>query len=573
MHDKQTTDNTSSAWFWNALFKGWPIYGESIVATLLLNLFTLAIPLFVMNVYDRVVPNSAIETLWVLAIGASIVIGFDFVLRTLRGYFLDIAGKRADLEMSSSLLKQLLGTRLEARIGSTGSLASNLRDFDGLRDFFTSATLATLIDIPFLFVFLVAIWMIGGPVVIVPLLAVPAVLLTSILIEIPLNKAVQDSFRESTQKHAILVEALAASETIKCQCAEPSILARWTALVSKVAKSGLRSKLWSSLAVNLTTLIHQFTSIATVVYGVHLIKDGELTVGALIASTILSGRALAPLTSVASLLIRYRQSMTALHALNKLMAQPLDHIDGENYLQRPPAQGAIEFREVTFSYPRQEAPALRDITLKIAPGEHVAIIGRIGSGKSTLQRLILNLYQPQQGTVLLDGIDIRQISPQQLRSQTGYVSQDIVLFRSSLRENIAFSTPTAHDEDILAAAQLAGVDDFARLHPMGYDMPIGERGEGLSGGQRQAVALARALLNAPQILLLDEPTGSMDTRAEMAWLQRFTPFSEGRTLILVTHRASLLPLVQRVIVLEQGRIVADGPRDEVLQRINRTGNP
>ncbi len=559
----------SSNWFWKTILKGWPIYSESILASLLVNLFALAIPLFVMNVYDRVVPNNAMDTLWVLAIGALLVASFDFLLRTLRAWFIDVAGKRADLALSSTIFEKLLGTRMEARSGASGATANHMREFEGLRDFFTSASLTTLIDLPFLLIFLTVIWMIGGPIVIVPLLAVPIVLIAALIIQIPLHNAVSETYKESTQKHAILVEALAGSETIKSENAEGVMQQQWEHYVEKLAKSGIQSKLWSTLAVNFTTFSHQLTTIGVVFYGVHQISAGEMSVGALIASTILTGRALAPLTGISSLLIRYRQSVVALKALHGVMEKPVDRPATTRFLQRPTIEGAIEFRQVSFQYPHQEENALSDLSFKVEPGEHLAIIGRIGSGKSTLQKLLIGLYQPQQGTLLVDNTHLAQIDPAQLRRSIGYVSQDIVLFRGTLRDNISLGTPQATDEEILEAAQLAGVDAFATQHPKGYDMEIGERGEGLSGGQRQAVAMARALLSKPPIILLDEPTSSMDSSAENSWKKRFEPFLKDRTLILVTHRSSLLSLADRLLVLDQGKLVADGPREQVIQALNQ----
>lgn len=506
--------------------------------------------------------------------------GFDFLLRTLRSYFIDIAGKRADLALSSSIFEKLLGTRMEAQDNSSGAVANHMREFEGLRDFFTSASLTTLIDLPFLVIFLIVIWMIGGPIVIIPLLAVPIVLTAALLIQIPLHKAVSETFKESNQKHAILVEALSGNETIKSEGAEGVMQQKWEYYIQKLAKSGMKSKLWSTLATNFTTFMHQATTIGIVIYGVHQISAGEMSVGALIASTILTGRALAPLTGIAGLLLRFRQSKVALKALHGMMAKPVDRPESTEYLQRPPPEGSIELRDISFHYPQaadensegtrnSEDNALNKINLSISAGEHIAIIGRIGSGKSTLQKLLLGLYQPQEGAILIDNTHLNQLDPATIRREMGYVSQDIVLFKGTLRENISFANPEADDDAVLAAAKLAGVDEFASQHPKGYDLMIGERGVGLSGGQRQTVAMARAILLQPPIILLDEPTSSMDSGAEQSWKNRFTPFLKNRTLILVTHRSSLLSLADRVVVLDKGRIAADGPRDQVLQALKK----
>ncbi|MBT3196378.1 MAG: type I secretion system permease/ATPase [Gammaproteobacteria bacterium] len=559
----------SHFWFWKTILKGWPIYSESIFASFMVNIFTLASPLFVMNVYDRVVPNNAMETLWVLAIGALLVAGFDFLLRTLRAYFIDVAGKRADLALSATIFEQLMGTRMEARDPASGAVANHMREFEGLRDFFTSASLTTLIDLPFLAIFLAVIWMIGGPIVWIPMVAIPVVILSALILQVPLHRAVSETFKEATQKHAILVEAISGAETIKSENAEGVMQQKWEHYVEKLAKSGMKSKLWSTLAINFTTFTHQATTIAIVVFGVHQISAGEMSVGALIACTILTGRALAPLAGIAALLIRYRQSMVALRALHGLMQKPVERPATTHFLHRPPIQGAIELRQVSFQYPNQEENALHNLNFTIQPGERVAIIGRIGSGKSTLQKLLLGLYQPQEGSILVDHTHLNQLDPAQLRRAIGYVSQDIVLFRGTLRDNVKLGNPQASDEELLSAAVLAGVDTFARQHPKGYDMDIGERGEGLSGGQRQAVAMARALLMKPAIVLLDEPTSSMDNSAEHSWKERFTPFLKGRTLILVTHRSSLLSLADRLIILDRGKVAGDGPREKVLQALNQ----
>ncbi len=555
-------DEAPSGWFWKTLLKGWPVYSESILASLLINLFTLAIPLFVMNVYDRVVPNDALETLWVLALGALLVISFDFILRTLRAWFIDLAGKWSDLTLSSYIFEKLVGTRMDIRSRSPGAVANHMREFEGLRDFFTSASLTTLIDLPFLVISLLAIWIIGGPIVMIPLLAVPIVLLFSLIAQIPMHKAASKTFKESTEKHAFLVETLAAAETVKSENAELVVQRRWEQYVEKLAQSGIKSRFWASLATNFTSFSHQLTTVLMVIFGVHLISDGEMSVGALIACTILSGRALAPLSAISSLLVRYRQSLVALKALHKLMGKPVDRPATTRFLQRPEIKGEIEFRNVHFHYPEREENALTDLSFTIQPGEHVALIGRIGSGKSTLQKLLLGLYTPQEGAILVDNTHLGQIDPDQLRRSIGYVSQEIVLFKGTLRENISFGNPQSSDEEILEAARLAGIDSFADHHPEGYDMEIGERGEGLSGGQRQAIAMARALLATPPIILLDEPTSAMDQRAEKGWKERMTSFLQGRTLILVTHRSSLLSLADRLIVLEDGKVVADSPREQ-----------
>lgn len=555
-------------WFWGTLAKSWHIYLEVLVASLLINLFALASPLFVMNVYDRVVPNHAVETLWVLALGAAIVFGFEFLMRTLRGYFIDLAGKKSDIILASMIFEQVMGTRLSAHPRSVGAFANHLLEFESFRDFFTSTTLTTLVDLPFTLLFLLVIWAIGGDLVFVPIAAIPLVLLISFLLQFPLRKAVEQSFRASAQKHGMLVEALAALENIKTMQAEGMLQRRWEQLLGQIAKSSLRSRFLSALAVNATLLVQQVTTIAVVIFGVYLIKSGDLSTGALIASTLLTGRALAPLGQVAGLMMRYHQSRAALNAINHIMALPLERPEGQDFVHRPVLQGAIAFKNVSFQYPTQPLKALQNVSFQIRAGERVGIIGRVASGKTSLAKLLLNLYQTEDGSVLLDGIDNRQIDPADLRRNVGYVPQDSVLFYGTVKENIVMGAPYLDDAALVKAAQLAGVDEFVNQHPLGFDLPIGERGEGLSGGQRQAIALARALLHNPPILLMDEPSNAMDNNSEEQFKARLLPYLEGKTLVLITHRTSLLSLVDRLIVVDNGKIVADGAKEAVIQALS-----
>lgn len=556
-------------WFWSTLLRQWPVYAEVAIAALLINIFALASPLFVMNVYDRVVPNNALDTLWVLAIGAFIVYGFDFLLKTLRGYFVDSAGRAADIVMASRLFEQVMGIKMAARPASAGGFASNLREFETLRDFFTSATLTAVVDLPFVLLFIVIIWVIGGPVALVPTLAVPLVIGVGLALQVPLNRIVRRTFRETTQKHGLLVEAINGLETIKSVGAEGRMQRAWERLVALTAQSGNEARLLSALTVNFAALAANLVYIAIVIVGVYEIAAGNMTMGALIACTIIGGRAMAPLGQVAALLTRFNQAKTSLEALNGIMAMPVERPAQARFVNRPSLRGEIEFREVTFTYPQQKLAALSRVSFKIAAGERIGLIGRIGSGKSTIEKLILGLHEPQQGSILIDGTDIRQIDPADLRRNIGCVPQDVFLFQASLRENITLGAGYADDEMVLRAARVAGVDDFAARHPMGYDLPVGERGENLSGGQRQAIAVARALLLDPPILVLDEPTSAMDNAAENRLKARLMREVGGRTLILVTHRSSMLALVDRLIVMDAGRVVADGPKERVLKALQQ----
>lgn len=551
-------------WFWGTILRFWPIYGEVFIASILVNSFALASPLFIMNVYDRVVPNHAIETLWVLAIGVATVFVFDLLLRTLRGYFIDMAGKKADVILSATIFEKVMGIKMASRSNSVGSFANSMQEFESFREFFTSTTLTTLIDLPFAFLFIFVIWMIGGELAYIPLAAIPLAIIVSLIIQIPLGRTIQHLFRHSGQKSATLIETLTGLETIKSIGAESPIQRKWEQTIGSIAKYSQRSRILSSMAINFTAFLQQMASVSVVVFGVYKISEGEITMGALIASTILTGRALAPLGQVAGILTRYHQSKAALNSLNSLMNLPVERPSGREFLHRPEFKGGVTFKNVTFRYPDQPTDALSEISFSIKPGEKVAFIGRVGSGKSSIEKLILGLYEPTEGSILLDGTDIRQVDPVDLRSNIGYAPQDVVLFFGSVRDNIAMGAPFAEDAAILRAAEVAGVTEFVNRHPAGFDLPVGERGEGLSGGQRQSVAVARALLLEPPVLVLDEPTNAMDNSTEEQFKKKLAAELPGKTLLLVTHKASLLSLVDRIIVMDQGNLLADGPREQVL---------
>ena len=555
-------------WFWGALARSWRIYGEVVLATVLINFFTILSPLFFMNVYDRVVPNKAVETLWVLAIGIFAMYVFDLLLKALRGYFIDVAGRRADLMLSGALYEQVMDMRLDERRQPVGMLANNLREFESLRDFFTSATIATLVDLPFVFVFVLVIAAIGGwQMAAVPLAAIPAVLAVGFVLQAPLRDRIRRVFAASEEKHAALIETLAGIEAVKSLGAASHLQKKWESLVEYVAAESLVTRFLSAFAVNFSAFVQLVVAVAVVVVGVYLVADNLLTTGGLIACTIIAGRAIAPLTQVAALLTRYHQAMSALAALDKLMSAPVERPRGASFLSRPRFRGEVQFREVEFHYPGRELNAVNGASFAVRAGDRVGIIGRVGSGKSTLAKLLVGLYQPQSGGILVDGTDIRQIDPADLRRNIGYLPQSIVLFSGSVRYNLALGAPQASDEAILRAARLAGLDEHLARHPQGYDLPVGERGEALSGGQRQLVALARALLLDPPILLLDEPAQAMDRSSEERLKQHLAADFGDRTMLIVTHRESMLSVVNTLLVVDGGKVVACGPKDQVMRTL------
>lgn len=555
------------SWFWGSVFSFTPIYLEVVVAAILLNTFAIASPIFTMIVYDRVVPNQAFDTLHVLALGVFMAFAFDFVLRTLRGYFLDRAGKDLDKKISARIFQQILGIKMAAGPQSSGAFASNIREFETLRDFFTSASLAAIVDMPFLFLFLFVIWYIGGPVFLVPAIIIPTVIVISLLVQIPMRRAVERSYREVAQKHATLVETINGLDSIKAASAEGRRQRDWDGYVNASAASAMASRFWSSISVNFTLFASNLATVGTIVWGVYRTADGLMTTGAMVAVSMLVSRAMAPLAQISGLIVRFHQSWTSLRGLNRLMALPIERPHGKIFLRRPNIEGAIEFRNVKFKYPGQQGLALDGVSFKINAGERVGIVGRIGSGKTTVERLIVGLYEPDDGAVMIDSTDIRQLDPADLRQNIGCVLQDGSLFFGTVKDNITLGAPYVEEGAILRAAVTSGVESFTKGHPLGFDLPVGEGGKMLSGGQRQSIVIARALLMDPPILVLDEPTSSMDNSTEAAFKQRLGEILPGKTLVLVTHRNSMLSLVDRLIVIDGGKVVADGPKATVLDAL------
>ncbi len=557
----------SRHWFWGVVLEQRGVYRDVLLAALLINLFALAFPMFSMNVYDRVVPNHAVETLWALAIGVCLVLAADLGMRLLRSRFVDEASARIDVQLSAQLMERVLGMRLEHRPSSVGSFAQNLRGFEQVRDFIASSTVTTLIDLPFALLFLaVMVW-------ISPWLALPVVVAGVLILGLGwalqkrLQELAQTTHRASATRNATLIESLHGIETIKSQGAEASVQAKWERTNAFLSATHIRMRSLSTLATSSTGVITQAVTVAIIVIGVYLINERLLTMGALIACSTLAGRALAPAGQLVGLLMQYQGVRTSLQSLNQLMAQPQERPAGRSFLQRPQMNGDIELRGVSFNYPGREDKVLDNLNIKIVAGERVALIGRVGSGKSTIQRLMMGLYQPTEGAVLIDGTDLRQLDPADVRRNQAYVSQDITLFFGSLRENIAFGLPFADDSAVRDAAEVACMSDFVARHPRGFDMPVGERGDSLSGGQRQCVGLARAVLHNAPILLLDEPTSAMDFSTEAQVTQRIGAYAADKTVVLVTHRTSMLAMVNRVIVIDGGKVVADGPRDRIMEAL------
>lgn len=551
-------------WFWSIVAKSRAVFSFAIIASLFINLFALISPLFVMNVYDRVIPNNAIETGWALGIGALIAFLFDFFFRTIRGYLIDFAGKKTDILAANKIYDHVLNIKLSERPKSAGAFANILRDFDAVREFFTSATITVIVDLPFTLLFLFFVYQLGGNIALIIIGLIALVVVVGLIIQMSLKKLVRKSMLAGQARHGLLVETIQGLETIKANHADSRFRAGYAEYITNDAVLAKKSRMLSALGVNFATLVQQSASVIIILNGMYLVQSGDMTMGGLIACVILGGRALSPVGQIANLITKYHQASGALKNLDSIMNANVERPEGREFLRRPNLSGALSFENVNFSYKNDGNLALQDISFNIEAGERVGLIGRVGSGKSTLAKLILGLYEPQNGVILADGTDVRQIDPSDIRNATAYIAQDIVLFQGTVRENITASNPEATDEEILACAKASGVDDFVSRHPMGYDAPVGEQGAFLSGGQRQSLALARAMITNPNILVCDEPTSSMDTQAEEAFCDLVNDQAKGKTLILVTHKYSMMQMVDRLILMHQGKIIMDGPREEVI---------
>ncbi|ATH76095.1 MAG: type I secretion system permease/ATPase [Halomonas sp.] len=558
-------------WFWGVIRENRRLYRDIVLGSLAINLFAVAMPLFVLNVYDRVVPNQATETLWVLAVGIFIVLCFDLALRLMRSSFVDLAASRADVKLSSSIMAKSLGLRLEERPASTGSFTSTLQSFESVRAFIGSATILGIVDLPFVLMFAAIIALINPWLVLPVLVGIVFVLLYALAAQGKLHELSQTTWEVGAQRNSLLVESISQLENVKALRAESRIQRQWEKATAFLAKTGSQLKMVSTSVSNVAQWAQHSIAVCVIIVGVYQIIQGNLTQGGLIAAYMLSSRAMAPISQAAALLAQYHQSSTALESLNNVMDKKSERHEGKSYVEKPSFEGNIRLEKVTLRYPNEERDALREVSIHVKAGEKVALLGRIGCGKSSLNKLIMGFYQPTAGAVLVDNVDIRQLDPLHLRRHIGYVPQDVSLFSGSLRDNIVAGggNDRVDDEALLRALELAGLEALVNGHPHGVDLQVGERGQALSGGQKQSVAIARALVQDPPILLLDEPTSSMDNASEEAFKANLTQISAGKTILVVTHRTSLLSLVDRIIVMDAGKVVADGPRDTVVEALRQ----
>ena len=566
----ETQEQKNDHWFWGTIALSWRIYRDVLIASLLINIFALVGPLFTMNVYDRVVPNQAIDTLWVLASGVFLVYIFDFIIRMLRGYFVDIAGKKSDILISANIFERVMGMKLVNRPVSIGAFASNLKDFESIRDFITSATILSVIDLPFVIIFLLVIAYVGSALVFIPIAAIILIILYGFLIQPTLRSSIEKTFKASSQKNATLIEGLNGIETIKTLRMEGAMQSRWERSTAYISEWSIRSKLISSSATNICLFIQQTSIVIVIIYGVYLIGAGEVTMGGLIATVLLTARAISPVSQATNLSTRFYHAKAAYGSLNSIMNQPVERQNNTEYLNLEKIKGDISFEDVSFTYPNEKESVLKNINIKIDEGERVGFLGKVGSGKSTIFKLILKLYDPDQGMIKFDGLDSNQINIDELRKHIGYIDQNPNLFFGTLKDNIVSGFPEASDEQMLAVSKLSGVDVFASRHPLGYSMPVGEHGEKLSVGQRQSVAIARALIGQSPILLLDEPTSALDKANENLLKNNLLKSTSKKTLLLITHRTSMLDIVDRIIVIEGGKVVADGPKKDIINSLTKS---
>ena len=549
-------------WFWSTIWKNRSSYTHAAIASLVTNLFALGTSLFSMIVYNRVIPSNAMSSLLVLVSGMVLVLLVDYLTRSIRNKFLSLAGVDSDLTLADRLFSRVLDLKFESRKGSVGALANTLKEFEHIREFFASATLVSMIDVPFAFVFLFAMYLIGGLMVLPVLAGILILVAATVYVQPRLKALAKHSFEDGQSKHSVLVESLTGLETLKLVGAGGFMRRRLRAVLERQADVSEQMKTDTHFITNISQTVQQLVQMFVVTVGAVLVTTGEFGYGAIIACTILSGKALAPFAQLTQILVRLNQIGVSYGALSDLMGQPVEHPEEKSFLPRRKFKGDVELRDVTFSYPDQQSPVIQNVSFKVEAGERVAILGHIGSGKTTIGRLLAGLYEPQDGKILVDNIDIKQIAPADLRENLGISMQDVWLMSSTLESNISLGAVEVSTEDVLRAAKIAGVSDFADKHPDGFKMLMKERGESLSGGQRQAVSLARSLARRPQIIILDEPTSSMDSRSEQLFVKRFKEELPDATLILITHRTSLLSLVDRVIIMENGRVAGMGTTEQ-----------
>lgn len=556
-------------WFWELALRDWKRYPDVMVATVCANLLALGTTLFSMQIYDRVIPAQSEPTLWVLFAGVLMAIGFEFLLRLMRTHVTDTIGKRADLVISDRVFGRALRLRSDARPPSTGSFISQLRELEQVRELITSSTIGTLVDLPFLLLFIAALWWVSEPLAWVALAALPLMVLPGLLMQRPLARLCQEGTREAMVRHAVLVEAVQGLDDIKLLRAEGRFLGQWNHANTVAARVSARTRLITGLMLGWTQAVQGLVYATVLVVGAQMVMKGQMTTGTLVAASMLASRMMSPLAQMAAVMARWQQAKVARKGLDDLMQRPVDRAERSRLIHRPALQGAFELESAVFRYAAEDRrPALEIGSLRIQPGERVAVLGRMGAGKSSLLQLLSGLQRPQSGSITLDGVDLAQIDPSDVRRDVALLTQHARLFHGSLRDNLTLGMPEADDHRILRALTLAGAHQIVQSQGRGLDQVLREGGEGLSGGQRQALLLARTLLREPQVLLLDEPTTGLDDASERLVIQRMAAWLAGRTLVVATHRMTVLQWVDRIVVLDAGRIVLDGPKQKVISQLS-----
>lgn len=563
--DKAETEH----WFWSEVRKVRGQFGFVALAAMLINLLAFALPLFSMNVYDRVIPNRAAATLWVLAIGVFLAFSLEFALRLARARLVDEVGRTLDARLSQKLFEKVMNLPLSAREGSTGAFAKRINDYEQVRDFFASTTVVLVVDTVFIGIFLILITVLGGWLVMVPIVGMVLMIIAGIVLQRGMAQVSRDAQADSSLQQTVLVESIAGAETLKAARAEGRMLGRWQRYAQTSAGTQEKLRRLTAVSVNLATLCQQGISISLVIGGFYLFNAGAMSMGAIIAIVMLAGRALAPVGQFAYLLTRSRQALVTMESIQTLFVAPDERTLASRSVVPVIRRGDIAFEGVSFGYPNSSRESLIDVSLSIAPGERIGIIGRIASGKSTFGRVLCGLHPPSGGTYLIDGLDSRQHHPHEVRGAFRYVGQDADLFSGTVRDNLILGGEV-DDEALIDAVRRSGADLFLARDASGFDLSIGERGGRLSGGQRSFLVLARALVEPCRLLFLDEPTGAMDTQSERWFIDHLrTAIDPAQTLVISTHRSSMLELVDRLIVLDQGRIIADGSRDTVIATLSR----
>ncbi|MEA3314312.1 MAG: type I secretion system permease/ATPase [Campylobacterota bacterium] len=566
--DFKLIDNKKKHWFWDTIGTIKYIYKDVLLASLVINLFMIATPIFTMNVYDRVIPNSAFDTLWIFALGVVVIYMIDLGLKHVRTFLLETAGKKADIIMSSIIFEKVLDLKVSVIPKPIGSFAEVLKGFESIRSFMSSSTISIVIDLPFVFIFLFTIYFVAGNLVWIVVINMLLLLGYSLSVRKRLAQSVGETSQASSLKNGVLIETISNLETIKSLNALSLFQYKWEEATGEIASKGIKTKSLSSAIGTFSSFITQMNTVLLILFGAYMVNDQTLTTGALVASVIMSGRALGPMGQVAGLISYYQNIISSYQLIDNIMQMETEHPDTKQFVRRPAFKGELEFKNVSFTYPGAEQKQLMNLNFHIKQGEKVAILGKVGSGKSTIQKLLLGFYYQDEGSVLIDGIDVQQIDPVEIRANISYMAQESVLFAGTARSNIMLKKHKASDEALLKAAQISCANDFINKHPKGFELPVMERGENLSGGQAQAITLARTVLDDSSLFILDEPTKSFDNGTAQRVRANLKEFLKEKTLIMITHTPADLDIVDRIIIMDSGRITMDGPKDEVLAKLS-----